>query len=295
MARIVCVEDQTEIREDIAAELKDAGHMVFEAENGVTGLSIIQNCNPDLIFCDINMPGMDGRRLLSEIRNNYPNLADIPFIFLSALNEREDIIAGKIEGADDYLVKPIDFDLLLATVESQLRQVQRMVNKRDQQFVRLYKTLSERFASQHDPNSKNAEPSAPDDVGSINLVTVTNQEIDLSEFHQAMVSRGHRVIQMESGLEFVRSLEQFSLDVCVVSFNTVDVQAPAVANLLSGAGLNRFPLLLVMPPSAQDVDGAGSRDFADTVRWPCDVGDLVRRVEVLSTMRACPEKQSAMA
>jgi|GEM_PF-2587391 len=121
MVKILCIEDEDTIRQDIVEELTEAGHNCFEASDGVLGLQAIYDHRPDLVLCDINMPKMDGRELLKELRTNHPDLASIPFIFLSAAGKQEDVISGLGLGADDYLTKPIDYDLLMAKMMSSLR------------------------------------------------------------------------------------------------------------------------------------------------------------------------------
>ena len=126
MARILCIEDQAELREDLVEELRSADYVVFEAQNGCEGMAAIREHHPDLVLCDIDMPEMDGRELLREVRRNHPSLVNMPFVFLTALSGRMDVIDGKNLGADDYLMKPIDFDILLATVRARLNQIERI-------------------------------------------------------------------------------------------------------------------------------------------------------------------------
>ena len=123
---IPCVEDEAQIREDIVEVLRGADHETVEASDGRDGLEALIQHRPNLVLCDVTMPNMDGYQLLTEIRQNHPELAATPFIFLTALADRKDALAGMRVGADDYLTKPIDFDLLLATIDSRLRQVQQM-------------------------------------------------------------------------------------------------------------------------------------------------------------------------
>src|SRR5690606_26672773 len=85
---------------------------------------------PDLILCDISMPGLDGFDVLRGAQAKGADYAAIPFVFLSALADPREVVAGKRLGADDYLVKPIDYDLLLATIEARLRQVTRIKSSR---------------------------------------------------------------------------------------------------------------------------------------------------------------------
>jgi len=139
MRTILCIEDEPDIRESICEELVDAGFKVIEAGNGQEGLVAIQQNEPDLVLCDINMPVMDGSALLMCLRENYPDLAGVPFVFLSANADRNFVIAGKELGADDYLTKPIDFDLLIATIKARLGQVDRIQEKYERQLVQTQK------------------------------------------------------------------------------------------------------------------------------------------------------------
>lgn len=125
-AQILCVEDEVDFLENITEELAEAGFAVLPAQNARQALALLQEARPDLILCDVAMPGMDGYALLEQIRNQYPQLADVPFVFLTAHSKPEEVAAGKWAGVDDYLVKPVDFDLLLATIHARLRQVERI-------------------------------------------------------------------------------------------------------------------------------------------------------------------------
>lgn len=126
---ILCVEDEEDLRTDLVEELQDAGYGVIEAHDGAQALAQISVVSPDLILCDINLPDHDGYDVLRDLREQRPDLADVPFIFLTALADSREIVKGKRAGADDYLVKPVDFDLMLATIEARLREVRRMQHK----------------------------------------------------------------------------------------------------------------------------------------------------------------------
>lgn len=136
-ALILVVEDEADLRRDITEELTEAGHQVLAAEDGRRALAILEgDVAPDLVLCDITMPGVDGYEVLAQLRENRPDLATTPFIFLTALSEPAAVIEGKRMGADDYLVKPIDYDLMLATVAARLRQIYRI---RDQHKAEVEK------------------------------------------------------------------------------------------------------------------------------------------------------------
>lgn len=125
-ALILCVEDEEVLRRDIVEELCEAGYRVIEAGTGEEALAQCLATRPDLVLCDISMPEMNGYDVLRELRQQPGGFADIPFLFLSALADRQQVVEGKLLGADDYLTKPVDFDLLLATIHTRLRQIIRL-------------------------------------------------------------------------------------------------------------------------------------------------------------------------
>jgi two-component system sensor histidine kinase/response regulator len=116
--KILCVEDEQDIRENIAEILRDEGFEVFEAENGKRGFESFMQNKPDIVVSDIMMPEVDGYGLLHLIREN-KNVRNntVPFIFLTALGQKDNVIKGVDLSANDYLVKPIDFDLMIAKIK----------------------------------------------------------------------------------------------------------------------------------------------------------------------------------
>lgn len=125
-AVILCVEDEAEIRRDLVDELLDAGYEVHEAGSGSEAIGRLAGLQPDLILCDVNMPGLSGLQLLEQVRARGDALGEVPFVLLTAYGDREHQIRGRALGADDYLIKPIDYDLLLATLASRLRNARRV-------------------------------------------------------------------------------------------------------------------------------------------------------------------------
>ena len=132
MTTILCIEDEAILREDIAEVLEDAGYDVLQARDGREGLEMIRKHKPNLVLCDIIMPRMTGYELLKELREKYLQFTEMPFIFLSALADRELVLAGLEDGADAYVTKPIDLEMMLATVQASLRQIERIKKKHEQ-------------------------------------------------------------------------------------------------------------------------------------------------------------------
>lgn len=116
MARILCVEDEPDIRADIVDVLTELGHTVIAASNGEEGLQAALQFRPQIIICDSLMPVMTGTEMIVALRELYPEFDSVGFVFLSAHAEADHRKAGLAAGAKRYLTKPIDFDKLEAVV-----------------------------------------------------------------------------------------------------------------------------------------------------------------------------------
>ncbi|CCH53787.1 putative transcriptional regulator ycf27 AltName: Full=OmpR-like protein [Fibrisoma limi BUZ 3] len=123
MKTILLIEDNDAIRENTAEILELTGYSVQTAENGKVGVEKALVHKPDLVICDIMMPVLDGYGVL-HIFNKNPQLAGVPFIFLTAKTERADFRKGMELGADDYLTKPFDESELLSAIEGRLNRFQ---------------------------------------------------------------------------------------------------------------------------------------------------------------------------
>lgn len=121
MKTILLIEDNKDVRENIAEILELANYEVRQAENGKIGVEMAQEHRPDLIICDIMMPVLDGYGVIHLLSKN-AETASIPFIFLTAKSERSDFRKGMELGADDYITKPFDDVELLRAVESRLKR-----------------------------------------------------------------------------------------------------------------------------------------------------------------------------
>lgn len=143
-ALILCIEDEIDLRDDLVEELEAAGYAVVVASDGGDALKYLSAIRPDLILCDISMPGMDGYEVLRIVRETRPDLADVPFVFLTAQAGSEQMVRGKRAGADDYLVKPIDFDLMLATIQARLGQMSRIQSRLAMEIDRIGSGFSAR-------------------------------------------------------------------------------------------------------------------------------------------------------
>ena len=123
--KILCIEDDRETAALIAEELLDRGYEVTLAHDGREGLAAILRTMPDLVLSDISMPAMSGFELLENLIALAPRFSKMPFIFLTALTDRDNELKGRQLGADDYVTKPIDFDMLAAIITARLAGVAR--------------------------------------------------------------------------------------------------------------------------------------------------------------------------
>lgn len=115
MAKIVIIEDDPGIRENIKEVLEYEDFEVFDASGGRAGIELARSIVPDLIICDIQMPGITGINVAQEIKSS-PSLQHIPLLFISAAASPHDIQLGLSVGADVYLTKPCPLSELVAAV-----------------------------------------------------------------------------------------------------------------------------------------------------------------------------------
>ncbi|MCA3183985.1 MULTISPECIES: response regulator transcription factor [unclassified Cupriavidus] len=127
--QILCIEDDAETATLIAEELTERGFRVSVAHNGQDGFAAVLRDPPDLVLCDVSMPVMDGFALLTRLRALAPRFADIPFVFLTALAQRDAELKGRRLGADDYVTKPVDFDILESILEARLARSGKILHR----------------------------------------------------------------------------------------------------------------------------------------------------------------------
>jgi DNA-binding NarL/FixJ family response regulator len=123
---ILCVDNDAAFRMQLTAELARAGFAVTCAGTARAALAIARHRRPDLILCSLSAPASGGFELLEALRAAEGRLAATPFIFLADAAGRDELLLGKQLGVDDYVAKPVDYELLLATIGSRLSQIGRV-------------------------------------------------------------------------------------------------------------------------------------------------------------------------
>ncbi len=145
---VLVVEDDTALLQGLRDILELSGYQVLTARTGVEGLAALEKQVPDLILSDINMPQMDGYQFYALLRAN-PDWVSLPFIFLTAKSEKDDVRRGKLLGADDYIIKPFEEVDLLVAIQAKLNrraEIQAAMNRQMDDLKRtILTTLNHEF------------------------------------------------------------------------------------------------------------------------------------------------------
>ena len=120
VTRVLVIDDSNTIRRSAEIFLKQGGHQVVLAEDGFDALAKLSDYQPDLVFCDILMPRLDGYQTCAIIKRN-PQFAGLPVIMLSSKDGLFDKARGRMVGSQDYLTKPFTKDQLLLAVQTHRR------------------------------------------------------------------------------------------------------------------------------------------------------------------------------
>lgn len=135
MTKILVIEDELFVRENIVDLLEAEDFEVFSTENGILGILWAQQNTPDLVICDVMMPEINGHDVLAEMRE-LPETTLTPFIFLTAMADKGDIRQGMDLGADDYLTKPFTRDELLNAISTRLLKQATLMKEYHQEHQR---------------------------------------------------------------------------------------------------------------------------------------------------------------
>jgi CheY-like chemotaxis protein len=119
MKKILVIEDEIFIRENLLELLEIEGFQAVGAENGNVGVQLAREQRPNLILCDVMMPGLDGYGVLDALRED-PATATIPFLFLTASADRNNLQKIRQLGMDDYILKPFNVDKFLAAISARM-------------------------------------------------------------------------------------------------------------------------------------------------------------------------------
>lgn len=244
MTRILCIDDEAELREFLEETLAEAGYDTASASNGQEALELMTSFSPDLVVSDLSMPEMNGLELLHVVRDEYPRFADVPFILLTGHTDRNAVIKGLASGADDYLTKPVDVIHLLAKIEAILRQVSRMCSKKQQEHVKLYRALAGVTGGDEQSEDHSSAPKP-------SVCLIGRSEPSIDELKTQLEQAGLAVTYLASGRKFLDTIDSYAPVVTLISFFTEDVQGNLVARFArSKRKALGYPMILLWPSEA---------------------------------------------
>jgi two-component system, sensor histidine kinase and response regulator len=227
MTRILVIEDETPIRQNIVEMLELEGFVVAGADNGRDGLRLAFHFRPDLIICDVTMPELDGYEVLMDLRRHRSTVS-IPFIFLTARTGRDHMRHAMELGADDYLTKPFTFEELRAAIQIRLNQHGMVKHMVEQELKHARQSLI-RMVSH--------ELRTP--LVSVNMVTdIILRQIDnlsrsqLHELVQTLERGTHRLSRLVEQTVFIVQLEANALSQDTVQAHGVSAR---VSDILTAA------------------------------------------------------------
>jgi len=232
VSKILIIEDDKLILESVADYLKEEGYQCFTAIDGQAGIAIAKSEIPDIILCDIKMPGLNGHQVLKELRNN-PRTSSIPFIFLSALVDQQDLRTGMTLGADDYITKPFQPEDLISSIETRLEKYAIIRKRMDDLKESISLSLPHELQTPLVAIMGYAE-------------VLTDKFIDSSdhealEFSQAILQAGLRLNRLIKNFIFYEKLEMIGVDKTIINrkkeFTTI---TPEFVSVISNKVSERY-------------------------------------------------------
>jgi signal transduction histidine kinase len=188
MSTILIVDDNASARETLVAMLESEDYHFELAQDGYQALQILNMLQPDLILLDVMMPGMDGFETCRRIRAT-PQLAEVPIIILTALDDRASLLKGIESGADDFLIKPVDRYELTARVRTITRLNRYRTLKEQRENLH---EMTERLIAAQEEERQHISRELHDDLGqalTLQMISLRNLQSDLSISPEVLFER----------------------------------------------------------------------------------------------------------
>lgn len=212
--KILIIEDETILRENIVDFLELKNFKTYQAKNGLDALEILHKDVPDIIISDIAMPVFNGIQLLKIIRKN-DKYNHIPFIFLTAKAEKDDLRAGMLNGADDYIIKPFTFDVFYNSINTRINRLKQLQEFKQNDFsfsksVTLY-SEKEQMALSLLPTISRSENTILKKIGkgmtSLEIANELNISVRTVDNHRYNICKKLRLSGTNSLIKFILKIE----------------------------------------------------------------------------------------
>lgn len=203
--KILIIEDTDSLRTSIAEVLQLEGFEVIQTADGFEGVNLAIEHLPDLILCDILMPGISGYEVLEQIKQ-HPPLATVPLVFITALSDRSNVRKGMDMGADDYLVKPFTIEELLSAVNSRIKvrqSIEKFFTDRLDQIEMEMREHIETISSQNAIQNSTIRAMSQSNEG---------MKTELKEYRAQMMNEALRAIETNSSLQHLAKVLSEEID-----------------------------------------------------------------------------------
>jgi len=265
--KILIIEDDSILRDAVVDFLIEVGYEVVVAVNGYEGVNFAMNELPDLILCDINLPGIKGTQIFSMLQQT-DLTAIIPFIFITSMTENEDIRAGMQLGVDDYITKPFDLDHLNATINTRIVKKEKFV----QSIERNYKIFFD--------NPLNAvyifNESRFEFMNSkmMNLIGITDTMIEDISFINLFDSKDHLFIDNKIRLCY-KGINEFSrFEAYLLNKNNERIKVKVCLGLTNYRGKKSIIGLFVESDSKSSKDSKSNEEISRS-----EIEDIIETLE----------------
>lgn len=219
----------------IQKKLEEEYYSVFTASGGREALSIIHSIKPDIVLVDAVMPDIDGFKVIQRIKNT-PEIAHIPVIMITALNGRAERNQGLLAGADDFLSKPLNHQILLARIKSllQLKSLSDSLNFRE-------KTLH-KISNIFDSSEENTIRM----IKTAKILIAESDSLNLNFYHKMLSRSGFNTTIISNSNLVVQTLLDNSYNLCIIgNLNGMD-NLLMCSRIKSEICLRNLPLLVIM-------------------------------------------------
>ncbi len=265
---LLVVDDDEMNRDVLSRRLIRQGYTVKAAQNGKEALELIEKCNFDLVLLDIAMPDIDGVQVLQTLRQRYSPI-ELPIIMVTAKQRSEDVAEALNAGANDYVTKPIDFNVALARIQNQLSR-----KPPEDEAYRVPTVTGENL-----DNVGTGDLTVQSGAGS--LLVVDDDEMNRDVLSRRLIRQGYTVKVAQNGREALELIEKCNFDLILLDIAMPDVDGVQVLYALRQR-YSPIELPIIMVTAKQEseyVAGGLSAGANDYVTKPIDFKVALARIQ----------------